>query len=205
MAGRLITFEGVEGSGKTTQINLLGERLRSEGYSVCLTREPGGTALGDRVRRLLLDVRNTDIDPLTELLLYQACRSQHVREVVLPHLSAGEIVLCDRFTDSTLAYQGFGRGLERERIALLNELASGGCRPSLTVLLDVEPTLGLERVGRLGSRDRLESEALEFHWRVFRGFRELAAEEPERIKVVDGSASVEEVQRRVWEIVRKAL
>ncbi len=205
MAGRLITFEGVEGSGKTTQINLLGERLRSEGYSVCLTREPGGTALGDRVRHLLLDARNTDIDPLTELLLYQACRSQHVHEVVLPHLSAGEIVLCDRFTDSTLAYQGFGRGLDRERIVALNDLASGGCRPLLTVLLDVEPPLGLERVGRLGSPDRLEREALEFHWRVFRGFRELAAREPERIKVVDGGGSVEEVKRRVWEIVRKAL
>ena len=170
--GYFITFEGIEGSGKTTQIGLLGEHLESLGYSVVITREPGGCAISDKIRSILLDADNSSISPLTELLLYAAARSQHVSEVIIPALKRGNIVLCDRFTDATLAYQGSGRGIAREKVDMLNQLACQSLRPDLTVLIDCDVSVGLERARRRiettsGPREeRFELEALEFHCSV---------------------------------------
>ena len=180
MRGFFVTFEGGEGSGKTTQLKALLGHLRSVGREVVETRDPGGTAIGNQIRGLLLDGENARMDSLTELLLYEASRAQLVQEVVQPVLAAGRILLCDRFTDSTVAYQGYGRGLDLDLIGRLNASAARGIRPDLTFFLDLDPVVGLERVKRRlapsrASRDRLEDEALAFHERVRQGFRALAA------------------------------
>ena len=191
-----ITLEGGDGVGKTTQQALLAERLRQEGYACLCTREPGDTALGRRLRDLLLYG-----DPLaqaTELLLYAADRAEHVSKVIVPALAAGQVVVCDRFTDSTLAYQGYGRGLDLEKIRQLNHLATGGLQPHLTLWLDLPPEVGL---ARRGIPDRLEQERLEFHRRVYQGFQVLAASEPQRIVRVDAEGSPEEVANRIWSAV----
>jgi len=206
MRGFFVTFEGGEGSGKTTQLKALLGHLRSVGREVVETRDPGGTAIGNQIRGLLLDGENARMDSLTELLLYEASRAQLVQEVIQPVLAAGRILLCDRFTDSTVAYQGYGRGLDLERIGRLNASAARGIRPDLTFLLDLDPVVGLERVkSRLApsraSRDRLEGEALAFHERVRQGFRALAASEPERVIALDAAENLlelaAEIRRRV--------
>jgi len=191
-----ITLEGGDGVGKTTQQALLAERLRQEGYACLCTREPGDTAMGRRLRDLLLYG-----DPLaqaTELLLYAADRAEHVSKVIAPALAAGQVVVCDRFTDSTLAYQGYGRGVDLEKIRQLNHLATGGLQPHLTLWLDLPPEVGLVR---RGIPDRLEQERLEFHRRVYQGFQVLAASEPQRIVRVDAKGSPEEVAARIWAVV----
>lgn len=179
-----ITLEGGEGVGKTTQQALLAERLQREGYACVSTREPGGTALGEALRELLL--HGDPLTPLAELLLYAADRAEHVNKVIAPALAVGQVVICDRFTDSTLAYQGYGRGLNLEQIRQLNHLATGGLQPQLTLWLDLAPEVGLAR-SRLG--DKLEQEHLEFHRRVYRGFQALAAAEPQRIVRIDAGGS----------------
>jgi thymidylate kinase (EC 2.7.4.9) len=179
-----ITLEGGEGVGKTTQQALLAERLQREGYACVSTREPGGTALGEALRELLL--HGDPLTPLAELLLYAADRAEHVNKVIAPALAVGQVVICDRFTDSTLAYQGYGRGLNLEQIRQLNHLATGGLQPQLTLWLDLAPEVGLAR-SRLG--DKLEQEHLEFHRRVYRGFQALAAAEPQRIVRIPGEGS----------------
>lgn len=197
--GYFITFEGIEGCGKTTQIRLLAERLKTEGRQVTLTREPGGCAIADKIRTILLDADNRAMLPHTELLLYAAARAQHVGEVVKPALDAGGVVLCDRFTDATIAYQSSGRGIDRATVDILNSLACQGVRPDLTVLIDCDPVLGLERARRRidassGPREeRFELEALAFHQRVRDGYLSLATAEPHRFLTVDGNGSVERI------------
>ncbi|MGY4611568.1 dTMP kinase [Thermostichus sp. MS-CIW-38] len=203
-----ITLEGGEGVGKTTQQALLVERLRQEGYACLCTREPGGTALGKTLRELLL--HGDPFSPLAELLLYAADRAEHVSKVIAPALAAGQVVVCDRFTDSTLAYQGYGRGLDLEKIRQLNHLATGGLQPHLTLWLDLPPEVGLARkasgpLTRTGSCDKLEQEHLEFHRRVYQGFQALAAAEPQRIVRISAQGSPAEVAARLWSVVEPRL
>lgn len=206
-----ITFEGIEGCGKTTQLQLLARRLERLGHRVTVTREPGGCPISDRIRNILLDADNRAMAPTTELLLYAAARAQHVSEVILPSLRAEIIVLCDRFTDATIAYQGYGRGLEEKTIDRLNLLATGGIRPHLTLLLDCPPETGLDRAfsrinGREGAREeRFELESIQFHQRVRKGYLELAGREPERFVVIDADRGINEIEDAVAAAVLKRL
>jgi dTMP kinase len=195
-----ITLEGGEGVGKTTQQALLAERLQREGYACLCTREPGGTALGRALREILL--HGDPLTPLAELFLYAADRAEHVQKCILPALAAGQVVVCDRFTDSTLAYQGYGRGLDLQQVRQLNHLATGGLQPHLTLWLDLPPEVGLARTGLA---DRLEQERLEFHRRVHQGFQALAAAEPQRIVRIDAGGSPLEVAARIWSVVKPRL
>ncbi len=202
MTGFFITFEGGEGSGKTTQLKALLAYLHSRRLDAVQTRDPGGTTIGNQVRGLLLDGENVRMSSLAELLLYEASRAQLLHEVVRPALAAGRIVLCDRFTDSTVAYQGYGRGLDLDLVERLNAVATDGLRPDLTFLLDLDPAVGLARVGgRLTQtrqrRDRLEEEVLEFHERVRTGYRALASREPERMVVLDASEGMLDLEARI--------
>jgi dTMP kinase len=209
--GYFITFEGVEGCGKSTQIHLLGESLESLGHRVVMTREPGGCPISDKIRSILLDADNRGMHPLTELMLYAAARAQHVAEVVKPSLEAGCIVLCDRFTDATVAYQSFGRGIGRETIDTLNHLACQSISPDLTILIDCDAGVGLTRARQRieatsGPREeRFELEALEFHRRVRAGYLSLAAEEPQRFVKVDGTGSIEGISTLITEFVQNRL
>ena len=195
-----ITLEGGEGVGKTTQQALLALQLGQAGYPCLCTREPGGTALGRALREILL--HGDPLTPLAELFLYAADRAEHVQKCILPALAAGQVVVCDRFTDSTLAYQGYGRGLDLEKIRQLNHLATGGLQPHLTLWLDLPPEVGLARTGLA---DRLEQERLEFHRRVHQGFQALAAAEPQRIVRIDAGGSPLEVAARIWSVVKPRL
>ncbi len=199
--GILVTFEGGEGTGKSTQIARLAERLRAAGLTVRLVREPGGTALGEAVREILLDPANAGMTAPTELLLYEASRAQLVNDVLRPALDAGEIVLLDRFYDSTTAYQAFGRDLPRADVAAANRIATGGLTPDRTIVLDLDPEVGLARATHSGA-DRLESEDLAFHVAVREGFLALAAEEPDRVVVVDALGTPDEVAERVAAALR---
>jgi dTMP kinase len=197
MAGIFISLEGPDGAGKTTQLDLLAEHLRKRGFTVRCTREPGGTALGDKIRALVLDPVYGEMDARTEALLYMAARAQHVAEVIAPALASGEVVLSDRYADSTIVYQGAARRLARPDLTAINLFATGGVMPDLTILLDGDGALlGGRRAGR-GGADRIEGEAESFHRLVRQGFRELAAAEPERIRPVAADGPVDEVHRRV--------
>ncbi|RKZ20429.1 dTMP kinase [bacterium] len=195
MKGFFISFEGVEGSGKTLQSALLFNTLKNF-YDTILTREPGGTEAGEKIREILLHV---SVDPVTELLLFCAARREHVERVIRPALEEGKIVICDRFMDSTLAYQGGGRGISFEIIQELNRISTGGLEPDLTILLDVPPEVGIKRIR--GERDRIEKEELEFHRRVREAYLEIARREPHRVVVVDGTGEPEEVRKNIEKIV----
>jgi dTMP kinase len=195
---RLITFEGIEGSGKSTHLRHVAAHLRAAGRAVVETREPGGTPAGDAIRRLLLGPERVPLEPLTELFLYCADRTQHVAQVIRPALDAGRIVLCDRFSDSTIAYQGHGRGLHLDAVHALDAHARAGVVPWLTVLLDCPVDEGLRRArGRAGPGDRFEEEVRTFHERVRAGFLALAAAEPARFCVIDSTPPPADVQARV--------
>ncbi|HYM62099.1 MAG TPA: dTMP kinase [Thermoanaerobaculia bacterium] len=204
MAGFFLTLEGPEGSGKTTQIGRLAEFLRAAGLPVVATKEPGGTPTADRIRAILLDPRETNMDATTEVLLYAASRRQHVVEVIQPALETERIVICDRFTDATLAYQGFGRLLDLDRLRTLNEWATGGLQPDLTIIFDIPEEVGLRRAqarndaaAELAEEGRFEAEDLRFHRRVREGYLALAIAEPGRFAIVDAAGSVDEVFDRL--------
>jgi dTMP kinase len=199
-----ITFEGVEGSGKSTQLTRLAERLAERGLPVRRTREPGGTALGERLRAILLDPARRDLDPLAEFLLFEADRRQHVRDVIRPALEAGAWVLCDRFSDSTRAYQSGGRGLDAGWIAAVDDRVREGLVPDLTLLFDVGPAVGLARARSRDAREgRFEAEELAFHERVWSAFHAIAQREPSRVAVVDAGDDVASVAQRAWDVVAR--
>lgn len=212
MSGFLITFEGSEGGGKTTQISLLAEALRARGHDVVETREPGGTPIGQTLRQLLLRPSTgqpTDpLAPSAELLLMLADRAQHIHEVILPSLQAGRIVLCDRYADSTTAYQGYGRGFDLAEVARLNAFVCSACRPQLTFVLDLPVTVGMERANaRRGGAaiDHFEAASASFHERVREGFLAIARAEPERVCLIDATQDIEAVHTTVIAGVRNRL
>lgn len=208
MRGLFISFEGGEGCGKSTQLERLAERLRERGNTVHITREPGGTALGERIRHLLKhDDAGRGMCPESELLLFAASRAQLVREVLLPKLNEGCHVLCDRFFDSTTVYQGVARNLSASVVAAVNELAIGGLRPDLTFLCDLPADVGIARARERGGKtfDRMETEALAFYEAVRSGYLTLARAEPDRFCVVDGSDAVETIEERIWHVVSQRL
>ncbi len=199
----LITFEGIEGCGKSTQAALLANFLRQKGVKVCLSREPGGSSLGRELRRLLLDCSIKHLEPWAELFLYLADRAQHVQEIVRPALQSGQIVIIDRFVDSTLAYQGYARGLDLQELQKMNQLAADHLTPDKTIVLDLSAQTGLERAkirNRQGGQDledRFEAQSLKFHCRVRQGYLDLASRQPSRIKVLDASGDEKQVFSRV--------
>jgi dTMP kinase len=202
--GRFITFEGIDGCGKTTQFRLLAQWLRERGKDVVETVEPGGTAIGQQIRRILLDPASAEIQPRTELLLYFASRAQNVDQVIRPAIDSGRIVLCDRFTDSTFVYQGCGRGLDSDVVLDLDRIACRGLKPDITFLIDIDPETSLARARRRNERigpaeSRIDDESAAFHERVRRGYLALAKTEPERIIVIDGAASIGDVAQRIRE------
>ncbi|MBK9775796.1 MAG: dTMP kinase [bacterium] len=197
----LVTFEGPEGSGKSTLISSLAAHLRARGVEPLLTREPGGTAIGERIRGVLLDPASAGMAAETELLLMVASRAQLAREVIRPALADGRLVLCDRFADASVAYQGFGRGLGRDLVDRLNTVALDGLRPDLTLLCLLPPELGLARIGGRAP-DRLDAERLEFHQRVYDGYRALAAEAARRFRVLDATAGPDQLLAAALEQLR---
>lgn len=204
MQGKLITLEGVEGSGKSTQAELLQDYLQQQGYEVIITYEPGGTKIGKKIRKMLLDPENKNLAAKAELLLYEADRAQHVEEVIKPALEADKVVVSDRYFDATLAYQVYARGLDKELVTTLNNLAVGSIVPDLTLLLDIDPQLSLHRADKVtsetGDGDRIEAEKLSFHRNVRDGYLKLA-EEQERIKVIDGHKSISDIFNRIKKVI----
>ena len=198
-----ITFEGGEGSGKSSALRLLDEKLRQEGYQTVLTREPGGTPIAEQIRNVILDRANTAMDPRTEALLYAASRRQHLVEKVWPAIKEGKLVLCDRYLDSSLAYQGGARGLGIDEVLNVNLFATEGTFPDLTLLFDIEPELGLERIAKNAQREvnRLDLEKIEFHRGVRATFLSLAKRYPERFVVLDASKSLEEVVENAYQAI----
>ena len=201
-----ISFEGMDGSGKSTQMRRLAARLREMGRTVIETVEPGGPPIAMKIRRILLDSANQELSPAAELLLYFASRAQNVDEVIRPALARGEIVLTDRFTDSSLVYQGHGRGLGADAVRDLERVACRGLKPDLTILVDVDAEASLARARARNEAEphcetRMDDQSIEFHRAVWRAYHELAKAEPERVKIVDGRAAIDDIEREVWNIV----
>lgn len=201
MKGLFISFEGVDGCGKSTQLRFLGEYLKEKGYSLLFTREPGGCVIAEKIRNLLLDVQNAEMDAKTEALLYAAARAQHVAQVIRPAVDAGKIVLCDRFIDSSLAYQGVGRGLGIGNIFDINCFATGGIMPDKTFFLDYPPDLAFSRMSKRREHDRLELEALHFHQTLYKGFIELSSLYPDRVIRVDARGTKFETSDKIKAIM----
>ncbi len=206
-----ITFEGVDLCGKTTQAEILIKKLKDLGYEVVFVREPGGTKISEIIRDILLDLKNREMDSITELFLFSASRAQLVKEVILPALNSGKIVICDRFYDSTLAYQGYGRGIDIEKIKVINELASSGLVPDVTFLIDIpvdeiyrRKSKLIETSGVKNSTDRMESSGFEFYERVRQGYLEIA-KMSERFVVIDGMMGIDEISEKIWSIVFEKL
>jgi len=195
--GLFITLEGGEGAGKSTQLAYVQQRLEAAGKILHVTREPGGTELGEQIRELLLDHRQTAMDSDTELLLMFAARAQHLAQLIRPALTAGDWVLCDRFTDATYAYQGGGRGIDMDRITVLEDWVQGTLRPDLTLLLDLPVEVGMARAGERGELDRFEREQQAFFERVRQTYRDQAAAEPARYRIIDAAQGIEQVQRQI--------
>lgn len=198
--GKFITFEGIEGCGKSTQITLLKGALQKRGYEVVVTREPGGSKIGDAIREILLNPRFNEMRPMTELLLYVAGRTQHYYQIILPALKKGKMVLCDRFADSTRAYQGAARAIEPKLIEHLHQIAIDSFKPDKTLLLDLSVKEGRQRI-RKRKLDRLEKEALAFHRRVRQGYLKLAKRESQRIRVIPAGAAVQTVHQNILKII----
>ncbi len=205
IAGRFITVEGIEGAGKSTCLNFIRERLSSAGKSVLVTREPGGTPLGEELRHVLLDYHQEAISPDAELLLMFAARAQHLARVILPALHAGQWVVCDRFTTASYAYQGGGRGIHEERIATLENWTQGTLRPDVTLLLDLPVQLGLERAGKRSAPDRFEREAGVFFERVREAYLQEARKHPDRYRIINAAAPLNEVQAQIAQALARLL
>jgi dTMP kinase len=205
--GLFITFEGPEGAGKTTVISKIYDRLKVEDRQVILTREPGGIRIAEKIRTVILDRDNIEMDAKTEVLLYAAARRQHLVEKVIPALNNGAIVLCDRFIDSSLAYQGYARGLGIDEVLQINQFAIGNTMPDLTVFFDIDPAEGLSRIARNNEREmnRLDKENISFHEKVYKGYNELIQRYPNRIIKTDARLSEKDVIENVWKIVRSQL
>ena len=202
MNGLFITFEGADGCGKTTQIKLLNEYLENKGYKTLLTREPGAKGLGEKVREILLNY-DGEVSPVCESFLFLADRAQNVDCIIKPAVKSGTIVLCDRHTDSTIAYQGYGRGVDMSELHKLNNIATSGMKPDLTFVFDVDVQTSQSRVG--SEKDRMESAGIEFFERVRKGFLEIAKQEPERVKVIDSTQSIEEIRKQVIGYIENAI
>lgn len=205
MSGLFITFEGGEGVGKSTQVKRLKNALETSGHEVLVTREPGGTPIAERIRGVLLDPENDGMTPMAELMLYEAARAQHVGELIQPALDAGKTVLCDRFSDSTTAYQGAGRELALADVEVLHQQATGGLLPDVTILLDLDPAVGLSRAKGDGAGDRIEKESLAFHERVRTGFLALAERSPNRIHRINADQTIDAIAEAVHAIVMSGL
>ncbi|KRD88051.1 MULTISPECIES: dTMP kinase [Priestia] len=207
MSGTFITFEGPEGAGKTTIIHMVQQKLIQEGYTIVLTREPGGIRIAEQIREIILNPSNTEMDARTEALLYAAARRQHLVEKVIPELNKGNIVLCDRFIDSSLAYQGNARGIGVEDIFAINQFAIEQTMPQATLYFDIEPEVGLERInkGRKDEINRLDLESLDFHYKVRDGYLSLLSEFPERIRRIDANQSVEKVCAEAYKQIQSIL
>ena len=207
-----ITLEGIEGSGKTTQIEHISRFLQSYGIDLTVTREPGGTGIGKKIRAILLDPQSTEMDPSTEMLLYTADRAQHIRQIILPALKAEKVVLCDRYFDATLVYQGYARGLDIPSIRQLHGLMCDGLMPELTLLFDLSPEEGLSRAWkqihngeRTGNEARFEKEAVDFHRKVRQGYLELARSEPDRFEIIDAARAEESVRDQIFSVLARRL
>jgi dTMP kinase len=207
MSGKFITFEGPEGAGKTTIIHMVQQKLIQDGYNIVLTREPGGIRIAEQIREIILNPSNTEMDARTEALLYAAARRQHLVEKVIPELNKGNIVLCDRFIDSSLAYQGNARGIGVEDIFAINQFAIEQTMPQATLYFDIEPEVGLERInkGRKDEINRLDLESLDFHYKVRDGYLSLLSEFPERIRRIDANQSVEKVCEEAYRQIKLIL
>ncbi len=195
--GLFITFEGTDGSGKTTQIKLLESYIREKGYEVVLSREPGGTKISEIIRDMILDPANKEIVPLTEMILYAASRAQHVEEVIAPAIDSGRIVICDRYVDSSYAYQGGGRGVDLKLIADVNRVAVNSVVPDLTFFLDLDPEVAIKRRISSTGADRIEQEKLDFHKRVYEAYKKLSLLYPDRIKTINAAQSIEEISAQI--------
>jgi dTMP kinase len=204
-SGLFISLEGIEGTGKTTQARLLAERLIQQKFEVLLTQEPGGTVIGNRIREILLLPDHSEMSFVAELLLYNADRAQHLSEKILPALSRGMIVITDRFSDSTVAYQGYGRGIDMSLISSIDSIATHNTRPDLTLLFDLDIEIGLARNRGINKVDRLELETIEFHKRVREGFKEIAKKESDRVRMIDASLPADQVHDLAWEFVSAEL
>jgi dTMP kinase len=203
--GVLISFEGIEGSGKTTQARLLSEHLSRKGYTTVMTEEPGGTAIGLAIREVLLRVEHAGMSHLTELFLYYASRCQLITQVILPAVEKGRVVITDRFSDSTFAYQGYGRGMDLRVIKEVDDIATGGLKPDLTLLLDIDPERGLKRNKEVNKSDRIELEDIGFHNKVRSGYLAIADSNPQRIRVIDASTDIGEVRKEINAAVEELL
>ena len=198
--GLFITFEGADGCGKTTQIELLNKYLQEKGKETLLTREPGAKGLGVKLREILLNY-DGEVSPQCESFLFLEDRAQHIDCIIKPAINQGKIILCDRHTDSTVAYQGYGRGLDLNRINMLNDIATGGLKPDLTIVFDVDIETSMKRVGK--EKDRMESAGVEFFNKVRQGYLEIAKQEPNRVKVINSSDTIENIHKQVVELVEK--
>jgi dTMP kinase len=196
--GLFITFEGVDGCGKTTQMELLAKYLQDRGYEVIITREPGAKGLGEKIREILLHY-DGEVSSRAESFLFLADRAQHIDKIIMPAVKAGKIVLCDRHTDSTIAYQGYGRGVDIDELVMLNNLATGKRKPDLTFVFDVDIETSMSRVGK--EKDRMESAGAEFFEKVRKGYLEIAKQEPDRVKVIDSTCSIEKIAQEVKDII----
>lgn len=201
--GLFITFEGAEGSGKTTHSKLLVEFLRKNGYKVLHTREPGGVVISEEIRKILLDPRNKNMDVVCEMLLYMAARTQIIKEKIMPALRKGTIVICDRFIDATIAYQGYAGGLDEKIIKNIGRLVTKGIWPGLTFLLDIDAVKGLSRAGKY--KDRIEEKPVSYHRKVRKGYLAIARKEPERVKIVSALGEITETQEKIRDMVSKLL
>ncbi|HPJ23324.1 MAG TPA: dTMP kinase [Bacillota bacterium] len=207
MRGKFISFEGPDGSGKTSVIKIVEAYFRDKGYDVLITREPGGIKISEKIRDIIHDVEHQEMDPRTEALLYAASRSQHLHQKIIPAINQGKIVLCDRYVDSSLAYQGFGRHLGYDEVLAINMFAIGGVFPDLTIFVDVKPEIGLRRVFSTEEREknRLDLEPLDFHKQIYEGYQEIIKRFPDRIKRINGEQDRDSVAKEAIDIIEKIL